>query len=80
MRFVTFRRAGSHPEAGVVRGDEVISLSGAGFPDTLSVIRGGAEALTKIEALCARPPAGSGSVICVSGRNGALASPPSDPR
>ena len=63
MRFVTFRRAGSHPEAGVVRGGEVMSLSGAGFPDTLSVIRGGAEALAKIEALCARPPAGAAAPL-----------------
>ena len=59
MRFVTFRRAGSHPEAGVVRGDEVISLSGAGFPDSLSVIRDGPKRSRQIEAWCARPPAGA---------------------
>jgi 2-keto-4-pentenoate hydratase/2-oxohepta-3-ene-1,7-dioic acid hydratase in catechol pathway len=63
MRFVTFRRTGSHAEAGVVRGAEVISLSGAGFPDILSVIRDGAEALPKIESWCARPPAGAAAPL-----------------
>ena len=59
MRFVTFRRAGSQPEAGVVRGDEVIRLSGAGFTDVLSVVGAGAEALAGIDAWCANPPAGA---------------------
>ena len=63
MRFVTFRRAGSHPEAGVVRGGEVMSLSGAGFPDTLSVIRGGAKALAKVENWRAKPPAGAATPL-----------------
>ena len=59
MRLVTFRRGNADPEAGVVRGEEVISLSPAGFPDTVSVIRGGAQALTDVDAWCARAPAGA---------------------
>ncbi|MGH9718764.1 MAG: fumarylacetoacetate hydrolase family protein [Bryobacteraceae bacterium] len=49
MRFVTFERNGA-AEAGVLRGDEVVSLKGVGVDDTLSVIRGGAEARARIDA------------------------------
>lgn len=38
MRIVTFRRSGAAPEAGVVSGDRVISLAGAGYENVLSVI------------------------------------------
>lgn len=55
MLLVMFRRPGAAPEAGVVRGDGVISLSGAGFPDVLSVIQGGSDALGKIESWISQP-------------------------
>jgi len=57
MRFVTFQRTGRAPEPGVVAGDRAISLSGAGFPDLLSLIAGGKEAREKAEAWVAKPPA-----------------------
>jgi 2-keto-4-pentenoate hydratase/2-oxohepta-3-ene-1,7-dioic acid hydratase in catechol pathway len=39
MRFVTFRRAGTAPEAGVVvGGDRVVGLSAAGYDSVLSII------------------------------------------
>ena len=43
MRFLTFRREGRPPEAGVLVGDSVIGLAGAGYPDILAVIGGGAK-------------------------------------
>ncbi|HSW49704.1 MAG TPA: fumarylacetoacetate hydrolase family protein, partial [Bryobacteraceae bacterium] len=55
MFLVTFRRAGAAPEAGVLRGDRVISVSGAGYPDVLSIIQGGPEALKKIETWISQP-------------------------
>jgi 2-keto-4-pentenoate hydratase/2-oxohepta-3-ene-1,7-dioic acid hydratase in catechol pathway len=55
MFLVTFRRAGAAPEPGLVRGDEVISLSGAGFADLLSLIQGGAEALSRLQSWISRP-------------------------
>lgn len=57
MRLVTFQRPGGGPEPGVVSGDKVISLAGAGFADTLAIIAGGAEARAKVEAVLAAPPA-----------------------
>jgi 2-keto-4-pentenoate hydratase/2-oxohepta-3-ene-1,7-dioic acid hydratase in catechol pathway len=59
MRLVTFQRAGAAPEPGVVIGEGVIGLAGAGFPDLLSVIGGGAAALAKVQSWIARPPAGA---------------------
>jgi 2-keto-4-pentenoate hydratase/2-oxohepta-3-ene-1,7-dioic acid hydratase in catechol pathway len=47
MKICTFLNAGGRPEAGVIRGEEVVGLSGAGFADTLSLIAGGASALAK---------------------------------
>ena len=38
MRFVTFKRAGSAPEAGLLQNDKIIGLSGAGYTDVVSVI------------------------------------------
>jgi 2-keto-4-pentenoate hydratase/2-oxohepta-3-ene-1,7-dioic acid hydratase in catechol pathway len=54
MRFVTFQRNSSaqrngSAEPGVMRGDEIVSLRGAGFPDLLSVIAGGDSARRKVE-------------------------------
>jgi 2-keto-4-pentenoate hydratase/2-oxohepta-3-ene-1,7-dioic acid hydratase in catechol pathway len=58
MRLITFERGGI-PEPGVLRGEEVISLAGAGFPDLVSLIRGGAPAMAKAQSWIARPPAGA---------------------
>ncbi len=49
MRFVTFRRGDAPPEAGVIARDRVVGLAGAGFPDILAMLRGGAPARAKIE-------------------------------
>ncbi len=49
MRFVTFRKAGQDPEAGVVVRDQVIGLRGAEFPDMFAVLAGGSDARAKIE-------------------------------
>ncbi len=57
MRFVTFRRDTAPPEAGVIVRDRVISLTGAGFPDILAMLRGGAPARAKIENFIYNPPA-----------------------
>ena len=38
MKIVTFRRAGTAPEPGVVQDDRVIGLSGAGYNDILALI------------------------------------------
>jgi 2-keto-4-pentenoate hydratase/2-oxohepta-3-ene-1,7-dioic acid hydratase in catechol pathway len=56
MRFITFEQRG-HRCAGVVLKDQVVSLEDAGFPDLLSVLQGGAEALKKVEAFTATAPA-----------------------
>jgi 2-keto-4-pentenoate hydratase/2-oxohepta-3-ene-1,7-dioic acid hydratase in catechol pathway len=47
MKICTFLNAGGKPEAGVIRDEEVVGLSGAGFADTLSVIAGGEAALAE---------------------------------
>src|SRR4051812_2000682 len=60
MRFVTFQHTSAqsgHQHAGVISGDNVVSLKSAGFEDMISVLSGGAEALKKIEAFAANPPA-----------------------
>ncbi len=54
MRFVTFLPKSGNPQCGVVSGEEVVSLAGAGFSDLLAVIRGGAEALTRIASWISR--------------------------
>jgi len=58
MRLVTFRRGGGSPEPGVLRGEEVISLAAAGFPDLVSVVRGGAEALAQVRSWISQRPDG----------------------
>jgi len=45
MRFVTYRGADGKVGAGVVRDGTVVSLEPAGFPDLLTLIRGGEQAL-----------------------------------
>jgi 2-keto-4-pentenoate hydratase/2-oxohepta-3-ene-1,7-dioic acid hydratase in catechol pathway len=49
MQFVTFEQ-GRRRHAGVVLNDQVVSLEGAGFPNLLAVIKGGTEAVEKVEA------------------------------
>ncbi len=56
MRLVTFRRPDGDPEAGAVVRDQVVSLAGAGFPNMLAVLAGGAEAKAKIENWIYGPP------------------------
>jgi 2-keto-4-pentenoate hydratase/2-oxohepta-3-ene-1,7-dioic acid hydratase in catechol pathway len=56
MRFVTFRHHG-HEHAGVVSKDQIVSLKQAGFPDILPILAGGRDAIKKIEAFLAQPPA-----------------------
>jgi 2-keto-4-pentenoate hydratase/2-oxohepta-3-ene-1,7-dioic acid hydratase in catechol pathway len=48
MRFVTFQRH-EYTEPGVLLGDEISSVRGAGFADVLSVIAGGATAREKVD-------------------------------
>jgi 2-keto-4-pentenoate hydratase/2-oxohepta-3-ene-1,7-dioic acid hydratase in catechol pathway len=57
MKFVTFQRASGRPEAGVLLGDQVVGLVGAGFPNTISVVAGGPEGRAKIENFVHNPPA-----------------------
>lgn len=54
MRFLTFRRAGAAPaECGVLADQRIVPLAGAGFPDLLSVIQGGPEALRQAASAAA---------------------------
>jgi 2-keto-4-pentenoate hydratase/2-oxohepta-3-ene-1,7-dioic acid hydratase in catechol pathway len=48
MKFVTFTESNGAPRAGLLVNDEVIDLSSA-FPDVLSIVGGGAEALQAAE-------------------------------
>ncbi len=57
MKFVTFER-NSAAEAGVLRDENVVGLSAAGYADMLSVIAGGADARARIESYLASSPAG----------------------
>jgi 2-keto-4-pentenoate hydratase/2-oxohepta-3-ene-1,7-dioic acid hydratase in catechol pathway len=57
MKLVTYRAGGGVPEPGVLVEQTVVSLSGAGFADMLSVIAGGEEARGRIDAWLANPPA-----------------------
>ena len=49
MKFVTFQHD-HHAHAGVLQGDQVISLKEAGFHSLLDVIQGGEEALLRIKS------------------------------
>lgn len=51
MKFVTFQRASARPEAGVLLGDRVIGLAGAGFNDMLSVVASGPQGRARIADL-----------------------------
>ena len=56
MKLVTFRRPGGPAEPGVLLQDRVVSLTGAGFPDMLSVLAA-PDALPRIEGWLGRAPA-----------------------
>jgi 2-keto-4-pentenoate hydratase/2-oxohepta-3-ene-1,7-dioic acid hydratase in catechol pathway len=57
MRFVTFEQDGRR-HAGVLVKDRVVSLEGAGFPDLISVLRGGTEAFGTVQAFTANAASG----------------------
>jgi 2-keto-4-pentenoate hydratase/2-oxohepta-3-ene-1,7-dioic acid hydratase in catechol pathway len=50
MKIVTFRRAGTAPESGVVSGDRVVGLSGLGYDSVLAVIADWEAARPNVEA------------------------------
>ena len=57
MKIVTFRRPGKADEAGVLLGERIISLGGAGFPDdALSLIAQGEEGRARVENWIYNPP------------------------
>jgi 2-keto-4-pentenoate hydratase/2-oxohepta-3-ene-1,7-dioic acid hydratase in catechol pathway len=56
MKFVTFEREGVRPAAGVLLGDRVVSLAGAGFSDMLAVLGSGQPGRAKIENFTYNPP------------------------
>jgi 2-keto-4-pentenoate hydratase/2-oxohepta-3-ene-1,7-dioic acid hydratase in catechol pathway len=56
MRIVTFRRAGTAPEPGIVTGERVVGLSGAGYDNVLSLIAGWETAKADVEAFLKEPP------------------------
>jgi 2-keto-4-pentenoate hydratase/2-oxohepta-3-ene-1,7-dioic acid hydratase in catechol pathway len=56
MRFVTFDHH-SHRHAGVVTNDNIVSLKSAGFPDLLSFLQAGSEALAAVPAFISQAPA-----------------------
>src|ERR1700741_2014886 len=58
MKLVTFERNGS-TEPGALLDDKVVGLKSAGFSTLLDLIQGGAEALQRVQALIANPPAGA---------------------
>ncbi|MCL6545981.1 MAG: fumarylacetoacetate hydrolase family protein [Bryobacteraceae bacterium] len=56
MRFVTYRGADGKAAAGLVREGRVLSLEPVGFPDLLTLIRGGEEALAAARRWLERAP------------------------
>ncbi|HEX4138179.1 MAG TPA: fumarylacetoacetate hydrolase family protein [Bryobacteraceae bacterium] len=57
MRFVTFEQS-ARRQAGIILRDQILSLESAGFPDVLSILQGGTEALGKVESFAAGASAG----------------------
>jgi 2-keto-4-pentenoate hydratase/2-oxohepta-3-ene-1,7-dioic acid hydratase in catechol pathway len=56
MRIVTFRRAGTAPEAGIVSGDRVIGLSAAGYSGVIDLIANWDSARSVVEELANGAP------------------------
>jgi 2-keto-4-pentenoate hydratase/2-oxohepta-3-ene-1,7-dioic acid hydratase in catechol pathway len=57
LRFVNIERRG-YGEPGVISGDEIIGIKGAGFNDLLSVIAGDGETLDRVSRWIYNPPGG----------------------
>jgi 2-keto-4-pentenoate hydratase/2-oxohepta-3-ene-1,7-dioic acid hydratase in catechol pathway len=57
LRFVTIQRE-SYVEPGVIFDDALFGLRGAGFPDVISLINGGRDALDRVARWIERPPGG----------------------
>ena len=57
MRFVTFERQ-AHPEPGVLNGEEIVAIRGAGFEDLSAVVAGGDDALDRVARWLKFPPWG----------------------
>jgi 2-keto-4-pentenoate hydratase/2-oxohepta-3-ene-1,7-dioic acid hydratase in catechol pathway len=57
MKFITFRKPGGPPQAGVLVEDRVISLAGAGFSDMFAILTGGALARAKVDNWVYQPSA-----------------------
>ena len=57
MRLVTFQRH-ANAEPGVLIGEDIVSIRGAGYEDTLSVIAGGDDALERVRQWVQDPPHG----------------------
>src|SRR5580704_10187316 len=57
MKFVTFQGASARAEAGVLAGDRVVSLAGAGFENMIAVLASGPEGRAKIDNFVQDPPA-----------------------
>jgi 2-keto-4-pentenoate hydratase/2-oxohepta-3-ene-1,7-dioic acid hydratase in catechol pathway len=57
MRLVTFQPPHLAPEPGLVRGNEILSLCPAGYPDLLTFIADGPDGFCRLEELLASPPA-----------------------
>src|SRR4051812_16423170 len=58
MRFVSFQHDG-HQHAGVLSGENIVSLKAAGLHNMISVLEGGPEVFKRVEVLLAKPPADS---------------------
>jgi 2-keto-4-pentenoate hydratase/2-oxohepta-3-ene-1,7-dioic acid hydratase in catechol pathway len=56
MRYVMFTRSGVEPEPGIMFGEQVIGLGATGFPDILSIIQGGADAVKQVEKYLSEAP------------------------
>jgi 2-keto-4-pentenoate hydratase/2-oxohepta-3-ene-1,7-dioic acid hydratase in catechol pathway len=56
MRFVTYRRGGAAPEAGLLQDDKVTGLSGAGYADVLSIIENWENAREAVEQFVKSAP------------------------
>ncbi len=57
MKFVTFSRVGRAPEPGVLSGEQIISLAGAGYADLPSLLAHGSDAAGRIANWISNPPA-----------------------
>jgi 2-keto-4-pentenoate hydratase/2-oxohepta-3-ene-1,7-dioic acid hydratase in catechol pathway len=57
LRFVNIERRG-YGEPGVISGDEIIGIKGAGFQDLLSVVAGDGETLDRVSRWIYHPPGG----------------------